>query len=146
MVPLLEGLLARGAQLYVTTCNPNTVRDEATGHLRAAGADVETWHAMPQDAWRLATEHALDWGPTHLCEMGAGLTAALHQRETHASQVRASLEATGSGIARLVGLKLCYPHLQLARLAGQGGAAQPPHGGSDRLACVFRADAPHAAA
>jgi adenosylhomocysteinase len=109
MVPLLEGLLARGAQLHVTTCNPDTVRDEVAAHLRAAGADVEAWHAMPQDAWRLATENALDWEPTHLCEMGADLTAALHQREPHASPVRASLEATGSGIARLAGLKLRYP-------------------------------------
>lgn len=109
MVPPLEGLLARGAQLHVTTCNPDTVRDEVAAHLRAAGAEVQAWHAMPQDACRRAIDHALDWGPTHLCEMGADLTAALHQREARVPQVRASLEATGSGIARLAGLTLRYP-------------------------------------
>jgi adenosylhomocysteinase len=109
MVPLMEGLLDRGAQLYITTCNPSTVRDEVVSHLRAAGAAVEAWHKMPPDALHKAVEEALDWGPTHLCEMGADLTAALHQREAPAHQVRASLEATGSGIDRLENLKLDYP-------------------------------------
>lgn len=109
MVPLMEGLLDRNAQLYVITCNPSTVRDEVANHLRAAGVTVEAWREMPQAAYVKAIEHALDWGPTHLCEMGADLTAALHQRETQMSQVRAGLEATGSGIARLDGLSLGYP-------------------------------------
>ena len=109
LVPLMEGLLERGAQLYVTTCNPNTVRDEVAGHLREAGATVEAWCEMPQDAYHSAIEHALDWGPTHLCEMGADLMAALHQREAHVPRVHAGLEATGSGIARLAGLTLGYP-------------------------------------
>lgn len=110
LIPLLEGLLERGAHLFVTTCNPTTVRDEVVEHLRAAGATMEAWHAMPDDAYQAAIEHALDWGPNYLCEMGADLTAALHQRPAEdVPPVRAGLEATGSGISRLANLELQYP-------------------------------------
>ena len=109
IVPLMEGLLERGSQLFVTTCNPSTVRDKVAHHLQAAGATVEAYYDMSQDELQLAIEHALDWVPTHLCEMGADLTTALHQREDNVPQVNAGLEATGSGIARLTGLSLRYP-------------------------------------
>lgn len=110
MVPLLEGLLERGAQLFVVTCNPSTVRDEVVAHLRARGASVEAWRDMPNEAYLAAIEHALDWEPTHLCEMGADLTAAFHQRDHETvPPVCAGLEATGSGIVRLANLSLRYP-------------------------------------
>ncbi len=109
MVPLLEGLRQKGAQLYVTTCNPQTVRDEVVAHLQAAGITVDAWHGMPVDAYQQAIDNALDWQPTHLCEMGADLTVALHRRPIVVSGVRASLEATGSGITRLAGLVPHYP-------------------------------------
>lgn len=41
--------------------------------------------------------------------MGAELTAALQRRTGEVPRVHASLEATGSGIARLAGLALSYP-------------------------------------
>lgn len=109
MVPLLEGLRQKGAQLYVTTCNPQTVRDEVVTHLQAAGITVDAWYGMTADAYQQAIEHALAWQPTHLCEMGADLTVALHQAPEPVRTVRAGLEATGSGIARLAGLGLHYP-------------------------------------
>ncbi len=109
MVPLLEGLHEKGAQLYVTTCNPQTVRDEVVAHLQAANITVDAWHGMPADAYQQAIENALAWQPTHLCEMGADLTVALHRRPVSVPDVRASLEATGSGITRLAGLVPHYP-------------------------------------
>src|SRR6185503_9333453 len=109
IVPLVEGLLARGAQIFLTTCNAETVRDEVVSHLRAQGAEAEAWRGIPSDAYAAAVEHALDWGPTHLCEMGADLTAALDLRGSNRPHIRASLEATGSGITRLADLTLSYP-------------------------------------
>lgn len=109
MVPFLEGVVARGAELFVTTCNPGTVRDDVVRHLRSAGIEIEASRDMSQDEFRASVEHALEWGPTHLCEMGAELSTALHQRKDPTSQVRAGLEATGSGITRLDGLTLTYP-------------------------------------
>jgi adenosylhomocysteinase len=109
MALLVEGLLARGAQVFLTTCNPQTVRDEVVANLCAQGASAEAWRGMPPDAYAAAVERALDWEPTHLCEMGADLTAAILQRGAVRPTVRASLEATGSGITRLANAALSYP-------------------------------------
>ncbi len=109
MTPLLEGLLERGAQLFITTANPSTVRDEVAQRLQSAGASVDAWFGMSQQAYLDSIQHALDWGPTHLCEMGADLSEALYARRPAQVQVRAGLEATGSGISRLVKLPLDYP-------------------------------------
>ena len=112
MLPLVEGLLAKGAELYITTCNPTTVRDQVAEAMQQRGAQVEAWHNMPADAYQSAVRHALSWGPTHLCEMGADLSYQL-LREDNLPAVRkgiqASLEATGSGINRLEELELPYP-------------------------------------
>lgn len=108
-IPVFEGLLARGAQLYIITCNPTTVDDAVVAHLGAAGARTNAWRDMPEADYLAAIEAALDWGPTHLCEMGADLTHALHQRSHSLPPVRAGLEATGSGILRLGGLQPRYP-------------------------------------
>ena len=112
MLPLVEGLRAKGAELFVVTCNPTTVRDEVVGAMRQQGAQVEAWHAMPADAYRAAIAQALAWGPTHLCEMGADLSYELLHDDDLAmvrEGVQAGLEATGSGINRLRKLDLPYP-------------------------------------
>ena len=112
MVPLVDGLLAKGANLFVTTCNPATVRDPVAAAMKQKGAQVEAWHNMPAEAYRSAIQQALAWRPTHLCEMGADLSYELlrsEERSTIAQGVRASLEATGSGINRLENLDLPYP-------------------------------------
>ncbi len=108
MIPLFEGLLARGAALFLTTCNPTTVRDDTVAWLRQQGADTKAWHGMTDDEYAAALEHALAWQPTHLLEMGADLSTALHKRGGPTS-VRASLEGTGSGISRWQQLPLRYP-------------------------------------
>jgi adenosylhomocysteinase len=122
MAPWVEGLLERGASVYLTTCNPNTVRDSVVQHLGERGAVTNAWNGMSEDAYRAAIEAALAWGPTHLCEMGAELSVALHQgragpnpaaaasaQAAAAEPIRSGLEATGSGIERLRELPLEYP-------------------------------------
>ena len=106
-VPALSGILARGAKLFLTTCNPTTVRDRVVQHLKAQGAHAHAWKDMPTDAYRRAVEEALAWGPTHTCEMGADLTFAAHANDV--GTIHAALEATGSGINRLERLTLRYP-------------------------------------
>jgi adenosylhomocysteinase len=112
MIPFVDGLLAKRAELFVTTCNPATVRDEVVAAMRESGARVEAWRAMPAEAYRSATIEALNWRPTHLCEMGADLSHELLGNEVLSpikSGVQASVEATGSGINRLEKLDLSYP-------------------------------------
>ena len=112
MLPLVEGLLAKGAELFITTCNPTTVRDQVVEAMRQNGAQVEAWHNMPAGAYQSAVRHALAWQPTHLCEMGADLSYELLREDSLPAVkegIQASLEATGSGINRLQKLDLPYP-------------------------------------
>ena len=56
MLPLVEGLAGRGAALFITTCNPATVRNEVVDAMRAAGARVDAFKDMPEDDWQRAIE------------------------------------------------------------------------------------------
>ena len=118
MIPFVEGVLERGGAAYLTTCNPDTVRDDVVEHLRGRGAEGMAYRGMSMNEYRAAAEAALEWGPTHLCEMGAELSAARARRAgvrsgaagaRNGGGVRASLEATGSGISRMQALDLDYP-------------------------------------
>jgi len=107
VVAAVEGLIARGAKVFLTTCNPSTVRDQVIGHLKEKGAEARAWKGMSEPEFALAVDEAIAWGPTHLCEMGAELTQRIHRGEY--TGVQAGLEATGTGIARVRALSLRYP-------------------------------------
>ena len=46
VAPTLEGLLMRGAHLFLTTCNPATVRDELVKRLESPAAIPYAWNGM----------------------------------------------------------------------------------------------------
>jgi adenosylhomocysteinase len=101
-VPFLEALLDRGAQVFLTTCNPYTVRDVVVKRLAAHGAKTHAWKGMMEEDQAKATRAALAWGPTHLYEMGATLVGQLLSAKGAAEgSIEAGLEATGSGISRI---------------------------------------------
>lgn len=114
IVPLIEGLLDRGAQILLVTCNPATVRDQVVNHLRSRGAQVQAWQGMSFDDHSGTVQAALDWDPTHLCELGADLSVASNAKPPSGSEragvsIRAALEGTGSGITRIKDLQISYP-------------------------------------
>ncbi|MBI4509739.1 MAG: adenosylhomocysteinase [Deltaproteobacteria bacterium] len=109
MVPTLEGLLRRGAKLFLTTCNPQTVDDRVVDWLASRGAQAQAWRGMSEEDRDVAIRKAFEWAPTHLCEMGADITAALLGGSGNPLSIQAGLEATGSGTSRLEGLKVPYP-------------------------------------
>ncbi len=111
MLPFLFGLAEAGCSLFVTTCNPRTVRNNVVRTLRETGIEVNARKDMSAEQHDDASEAAIEWGPTHLCEMGADLSMAWSRRRKAAAatpEIRASLEATGSGIDRLQGVDLDY--------------------------------------
>lgn len=109
IIPLVEGLIERNARVYLVTCNPTTVRDEVVAHLQNQRVQVQAWNGMSDQAFQEAFNIALDWTPTHLCEFGADLTVTHLQQAENRPAIKASLEGTSSGIARLRGLSLPYP-------------------------------------
>jgi adenosylhomocysteinase len=106
-VPVVAGLLARGAAVNVTTCNPATVRDDVVARLRDLGATVDARRDMDATAWRSSIDDALAWEPTHVSEMGAAITLAAHRAGT--PSLRAAQEITGSGIQALRAVDLRIP-------------------------------------
>ncbi len=63
MVPLVAGLRAKGAELYIITCNPATVRDAVVAEMRGLGAEVAAWKDMGQADWDAAIAGGIDWAP-----------------------------------------------------------------------------------
>jgi adenosylhomocysteinase len=99
VAPAIEEMLRRGAAVFLTTCNPDTVRDSVVSHLAGAGAQGHAWKGMGSADRSEAVRRALAWGPTHLWEMGATLACAIPADAKQAPS--AGLECTGSGISRL---------------------------------------------
>lgn len=108
MAPLVAGLLDRGCEVFLTTCNPTTVQDDVVAYLVEKGAVAHAWRDMSDSDWSDSFDKALAWNPTHLCEMGADLTTRLHTGD-YQPEIIAGLEATGSGITRLGGVEPRYP-------------------------------------
>ncbi len=112
MLPFLLGIASRGCALFVTTCNPQTVRDSVVVSLRERGIRTEAAKGMSAAELDGVLREAVEWGPTHLCEMGADLSRAWNARRAAGAAlpvVHAGLEATGSGINRLREMDLPYP-------------------------------------
>ena len=112
MAPLVEGLLSRGCDIFLTTCNPTTVQDDVVSYLVDKGATAHAWRDMSKADWSESFDKALAWPPTHLCEMGADLTTRLHENikaNKPVPSIVSGLEATGSGINRLNGMAPNYP-------------------------------------
>lgn len=112
MFTFVDGVLRRGAELHLSTCNTETVSDAMIAEARDLGATTEARRGMSREDWAASIAAALAWKPTHLCEMGAELSAALHGTnpllpgrrlfdEGYGGTVRHAMEATGSGISRL---------------------------------------------
>lgn len=87
--PLVQGILEKGAKVFLTTCNPTTVQDDVVAWLVERGAEACAWRDMSDADWQQSWEKAIAWQPTHLCEMGADITTLLHQRGSLATSSRA---------------------------------------------------------
>jgi len=110
MIPVAEALLRAGAQLAVLGCNPYTTRDDVTTFLRAAGAEVSARAGMTEQERAEAMCWAAGVGCEFISEMGGELTALIVERfPDRIPPLRASMEATGTGIARLRALRLPIP-------------------------------------
>jgi adenosylhomocysteinase len=119
MIPAFEGLLDAGCELFITTCDPNTVRDDVVTYLVSKGAEADAWQGMPDDAWQASLEKAIDWEPDYICEFGGELIELYHAK--NGSSLKAAMEGTGSGVAKVKQLKLTAPVLNWDDLDAKEG-------------------------
>lgn len=120
MIPFYEGFLEQGGELFLTTCNPTTVRDEVVAYLVSKGAQAHAWKNMSDKDWQHSFHAALEWQPNYLCEFGGALCQLSHQTGQTAG-IKAALEGTGSGVNRILPLDLSYPVFNWDDLAAKEG-------------------------
>ncbi len=108
-VPVLQAVAQTGAEVFVVTCNPATVRDEVCTYLQKLGVQVRAWAGMSEAAWQDSLTWGLNQRPHFLCEMGGELAFRAAQDP---KDVRAGMEATGTGVQRLREVKLPFPVLE----------------------------------
>jgi adenosylhomocysteinase len=110
-VPVIEAVLAAGAEVLVVTCNPATVRDEVCSYLAEHGAQVRARSGMQEEEWEAGFAWVLRQRPHYLCEMGADLSTRAARDPELAGSVQAAMEATGTGVQRLQQVALPFPVL-----------------------------------
>ncbi len=104
------GFRQRGAEVFLAAASPHTTRDDVRDHLAEHGIASSAWRGMPEHDRLAGVRQALEWGPTHTCEMGADIsTMAAQGDRTRAYAIVAGLEATQTGINRLEGAEIGYP-------------------------------------
>ena len=119
MIPVFEHLLKHGAQMFITTWDPNTVRDEVVQYLKNKGAEACAWQGMSESDWLDSLQKAVDWQPEFICEFGGELIERVSTQAV--SGFKGALEGTGSGVARLKDCDLQFPVLNWDDLDAKEG-------------------------
>lgn len=105
-VPLIEALMAAGAEIVAGSSHPNAVSDPTVEHLRQLGAKVFAHNGMSASEYRAYLADAVAEKPDYVLSSGAALLMACHE---HGWSPRAALEGTRTGTNRLAGLEMPYP-------------------------------------
>ena len=96
-----------GAEVFLVAASPHTTRDDVRAALEERGIASHAWRGMSEEDRVAGVAKALDWGPTHTCEMGADISV-LAARDGRTG-IMAGLEATQTGINRLADVAPAYP-------------------------------------
>jgi adenosylhomocysteinase len=96
-----------GVEMFLAAASPHTTRNDVRAALEERGIACHAWRGMSEEDRLAGVAAALDWGPTHTCEMGADISV-LAARNGHTGIV-AGLEATQTGINRLTDVAPVYP-------------------------------------
>jgi adenosylhomocysteinase len=111
---LVRTLVAAGAEVSWSGCNPLSTQDDVAAALASEGTSIYAWHGLSVDDFYDCIERTLRFRPTLTLDDGADLIFTLHNKhETLARQVVGGTEETTTGVHRLramaAGGKLLYP-------------------------------------
>ncbi|MHA2090135.1 MAG: adenosylhomocysteinase [Candidatus Kariarchaeaceae archaeon] len=111
---LVETLIAAGADVAWSGCNPLSTNDEVAAALADAGVKIWAWHGMNTEEYYWAIDKSLDFKPTLTLDDGADLIFRVHNKYPElASSVIGGTEETTTGVHRLRAMeadgKLLYP-------------------------------------
>jgi adenosylhomocysteinase len=111
---LVRTLVAAGAEISWSGCNPLSTQDDVAAALAADGLSVFAWHAQTRDDFYWCIDKTLEFKPTLTLDDGADLIFRVHSKKTeYAPGILGGTEETTTGVHRLRAMgeagKLQYP-------------------------------------
>src|ERR1044071_8720205 len=111
---LVRTLVAAGAEVSWSGCNPLSTNDEVAAGLAADGISVYAWHGLSVEEFYWCIERTLDFKPTLTLDDGADLIFTVHHKHQHlVKDIIGGTEETTTGVHRLRAMaddgKLLYP-------------------------------------
>ena len=111
---LVKTILAAGAEISWSGCNPLSTQDDVAASLAAEGTSVYAWHGQTRDEFYWAIDKTLEFKPTLTLDDGADLIFRVHsERKDLAPGILGGTEETTTGVHRLRAMgeanKLLYP-------------------------------------
>ncbi len=111
---LVRTLVAAGAEISWSGCNPLSTNDEVAAALAAEGLSMYAWHGLSVDEFYWCIDRTLDFKPTLTLDDGADLIFQVHSKHQQlAKGVIGGTEETTTGVQRLRAMaadgKLLYP-------------------------------------
>lgn len=113
---LIRTLIAAGAEVAWSGCNPLSTNDEIAAALAADGVSIYAWHGVTRDDYYWCIDKSLEFGPTLTLDDGADLITRVHTTHQHlVAGILGGTEETTTGVHRLRSMhaagKLLYPVL-----------------------------------
>jgi len=111
---LVKTLIAAGAEVSWSGCNPLSTQDDIAAALAADNIPVFAWHGMNVEEFYWAIDKTIEFKPSLTLDDGADLINTIHQKHaTFAKEVVAGTEETTTGVHRLRAMEragaLLYP-------------------------------------
>jgi adenosylhomocysteinase len=99
---LVEALVAGGADVAITGCNPLSTQDDVAAALAKEGVDVYAWRGETNEEYYANINKVLDHKPDITIDDGADLIFTVHKSRTELlDTIRGGCEETTTGIIRL---------------------------------------------
>jgi adenosylhomocysteinase len=115
---LIRTLVAAGAEVSWSGCNPLSTNDEIAAALAADGVQIYAWHGLNRDDYYWCIDKTLEFQPTLTLDDGADLITRVHTTHQHLiPTIVGGTEETTTGVHRLRSMaavgKLKYPVLAI---------------------------------
>lgn len=99
---LVRTLVAAGAEVSWSGCNPLSTQDDIAAALAADGISIYAWHGMSVEEFYWAIEKTLEFKPTLTLDDGADLIFTIHTKHPELCRdVVGGTEETTTGVHRL---------------------------------------------
>ncbi len=99
---LVKTLVAAGADVSWSGCNPLSTQDDVAAALASEGISIYAWHGMNTDEFYWAIDRTLDFEPTLTLDDGADLIFTVHKKHPElAKGIVGGTEETTTGVHRI---------------------------------------------